>query len=609
MANFTRAADIESLRAFPVLAGLDDETLAFVASRTAEFVLTGGDCLFRQGDASDSVYLLLSGRCRAWRDGRPIGAIHAGEPVGEVGYFAKMPRSATILAERDCWLLRFGLVDLEALLARQPAFASAIAQALALRLGNSSEHRAKGRNRSTALIFGDDIDADTQARVLHLLEQACARHGRVQLLGSRADVRAATGASDAIGERAHAMLLSDLERRSDHLIYHARFASGPNWIDTCLHQSDRCFVLRRHAGAAPPGEVEARLGRARHGRHLGLILLHERRPPTPQNTARWRQGRDFAQLLHAGLDQPGDWRRLARILFDCAIGLVLCGGGALYSMHVGAIKAMVEMGFAFDCVGGSSAGGCAGLAYAFGITAEEFGERARQLFEDRRALRRYTAPVYGLVNPHVFDDGLRRASEGRDVEDLPVPYFTTAINLSRNRYEIIDRGPVWEAMRATAAIPGLLPPFARGGDLLADGAGYDSLPVLAMRERLSGPIVAVNFGELDEPTHSHDYHKRPHWLARLWRGGPAGAPRFPLMKDSLMQAFRFSGNSRLPESMQACDLLLSPKPPPGAGFLNWTMHRALLEAGYADAMARVEALERAGDEGLRKIRAALAQGT
>ena len=274
-------------------------------------------------------------------------------------------------------------------------------------------------------------------------------------------------------------------------------------------------------------------------------------------------------------------------------------------MHVGVVKALVEMGFSFDCVGGSSAGGCAGLAYAFGITAEEFGERARALFEDRRAMRRFTVPVYGLVNPAVFDEGLRHASEGRDVEDLPVPYFTTAINLSRNRYEILDRGPVWEAMRATASIPGLLPPFVRGGELLADGAGYDSLPVFAMRERVAGPIVGVNFAEPEEPAVGHDYHRRPHWLRRLLGARPKGAPGFPLLADSLVQAFRFSGNSRLNESMQACDLTLMPQPPKGAGFLNWSMHRALVDAGYAHTMQRVAELERAGDVGLAKLREAM----
>ena len=132
MPDLARAVDVESLRAFPVFGGLDEATLRFVASRTSEYVLTGGECLFRQGDASDAVYLLLSGRCRAWRDGRAIGAIHAGEPVGEVGYFSGMPRSATVIAERDCWLLRFGVEDLEAMLARQPAFAIAIARARSL---------------------------------------------------------------------------------------------------------------------------------------------------------------------------------------------------------------------------------------------------------------------------------------------------------------------------------------------------------------------------------------------------------------------------------------------------------------------------------------------
>ena len=605
MGTFTRDADIDSLRAFPVFAGMDDAALAYVAGRTSEFVLTGGDCLFRQGDASDAVYLLLSGRCRAIRDGLPIGAIHAGEPVGEVGYFSRMPRSATVVAERDCWLLRFGVDELEALLARHPPFAVAIARALALRLGVSNEHRAKGRNRSTALIFGPDIGPDLQAQVLVRLAAACAPHGQVQFLGAFPADEAGVLQDASAASRQRAMLLSDIERRNDHVIYHAALASPPDWLDTCLHQSDRCFILRLHGSDHAVDARETLALQARQGRHAGLILLHSQRPATPQGSARWRQGRSITKLLHAGLDRGEDWRRLARMLFDRAVGLVLCGGGALYSMHVGVIKALVEMGFAFDHVGGSSAGGCAGLAYAFGISAEEFGERARELFEDRRAMRRYTAPVYGLVNPATFDDGLRKASEGRDIEDLPVPFFTTAINLSRNRYEIIDRGPVWEAMRATAAIPGLLPPFVRDGDLLADGAGYDSLPVLTMRERLSGHVVAVNFAEFAPSDHAHDYARRPHWLKRLVSHRSARAPQFPLLKDSLMQAFRFSGNSRLPESLAACDLVLTPPPPPGSSFLNWNMHRTLVETAYRFTLDHVGALERAGDEGVARLRAAL----
>ena len=140
----------------------------------------------------------------------------------------------------------------------------------------------------------------------------------------------------------------------------------------------------------------------------------------------------------------------------------------------------------------------------------------------------------------------------------------------------------------------------------ADGAGYDSLPVFAMRERLAGPIVAVNFAEPEQGGHRHDYDGRPHWLHRVTRRAPRDTAPFPLLSESLVQAFRFSGNSRLAESMQACDLVLLPHPPPGAAFLNWSMHRQLLEAGYNHAVTRIDELERAGDAGLAKIRDALA---
>lgn len=69
--------------------------------------LSRGEVLIRQGDPSDEVYFVLSGRFVAQREGsgEPTAEIGQGQPIGEMGFFAGLRRTATITALRDSTVL------------------------------------------------------------------------------------------------------------------------------------------------------------------------------------------------------------------------------------------------------------------------------------------------------------------------------------------------------------------------------------------------------------------------------------------------------------------------------------------------------------------------
>ena len=69
--------------------------------------LRRGDVLMRQGEPSDALYFVLSGRFTVHVDGtaEPVAEIGQGQSVGEIGFFAGLPRNATVMALRDSTVL------------------------------------------------------------------------------------------------------------------------------------------------------------------------------------------------------------------------------------------------------------------------------------------------------------------------------------------------------------------------------------------------------------------------------------------------------------------------------------------------------------------------
>jgi NTE family protein len=115
---------------------------AFGAGLKRVFI-PGGQILFRENEAADSLYFVISGCLGViLRDstgpGVLIARIEAGETVGEMGFLDGGVRSATVEALRDTELLRLDKASYEDLLVRNPGFMQALMSLLVRRLRNTT---------------------------------------------------------------------------------------------------------------------------------------------------------------------------------------------------------------------------------------------------------------------------------------------------------------------------------------------------------------------------------------------------------------------------------------------------------------------------------------
>jgi NTE family protein len=267
------------------------------------------------------------------------------------------------------------------------------------------------------------------------------------------------------------------------------------------------------------------------------------------------------------------------------VGLVLAGGGARGFAHIGIIQALREAGVPFDQLGGTSMGAiiAAGLAREWGL--EEMRERMRAVFVDDNPLSDFTLPLIALVRGRKVSARLRQHFEEVSIEELPLSFFAVSSDLTTGRIHVHRDGPLWRALRASVALPGILPPVTHHGHLLVDGGVMNNLPVDVMREQTldAGPIVACDItGEINLQVQDERYGERPWWrlLSQRMRGQPS-------ILSILMRSGTVGSEAQRRVVREQCDYLIEP-PMPDIGLRDWKKFDAAIRQGYETARACIE---------------------
>ncbi|GAA3641395.1 patatin family protein [Microbacterium awajiense] len=173
------------------------------------------------------------------------------------------------------------------------------------------------------------------------------------------------------------------------------------------------------------------------------------------------------------------------------LGLTLGGGGAFGAAHVGALQSLFERGIHPDVVTGTSSGALVGAAYAAGMDLKAI-EKIALDFRWGRIARWTLSPRWGLLDSRPITAGITRLlGEDPPIERLPRRFGAVATDLRTRRAVTISRGPLSAALRATIAVPGLLPPVRIDGRLLADGGMVDNVPYRAARALGANRLIVV----------------------------------------------------------------------------------------------------------------------
>ncbi|HKA79939.1 MAG TPA: cyclic nucleotide-binding domain-containing protein, partial [Xanthobacteraceae bacterium] len=150
------------LRSTAIFRELSNDQLAAIWARAKVHQLRRGEVLVRQNAPSDSVYVVVSGRFEVLVEGRGgvIAEIGVGEPIGEIGFFSGVPRTATIIAARDSVVLELDRASFDEVAREVPAIHHTLLRALAARLAETNlraMHQQRGvAARTVAVIAGGD---------------------------------------------------------------------------------------------------------------------------------------------------------------------------------------------------------------------------------------------------------------------------------------------------------------------------------------------------------------------------------------------------------------------------------------------------------------------
>jgi NTE family protein len=204
------------------------------------------------------------------------------------------------------------------------------------------------------------------------------------------------------------------------------------------------------------------------------------------------------------------------------IGFVLGGGGVLGAVEVGMLRALLELEIRPDLVVGTSIGAFNGAAVAADpnepvverLTALWSAPEAGSVYGDSvaRQLRRFATRTH-LHSPNA----LRRLIErelGADTtfEQLAVPFQCCAASIERAAEHWFSTGPLIDAVLASSAVPGLLPPVSIGDEHFIDGGLVNSIPVGRAVTLGAKTIFVLQVGRIERPLRPP---KRPWEVAQV----------------------------------------------------------------------------------------------
>ena len=214
-ATFAQASVPEDFALFKTLSA-EQRLKAFSAMTRQDLVR--GQLLVEQGAPSDALFLVLHGALAVYRKDQlePIAELRAGEVVGEIGFFADIPRTADVIAIRDASVLALTRTAYEALAREAPAIVEALLAALAQQFARETARltplRASPKARTVALISAgfEPLPPDFEPRLRRALAAGRCRDRRSRAArGCAARPRAGRIRSHGMAEQARARRAAD----------------------------------------------------------------------------------------------------------------------------------------------------------------------------------------------------------------------------------------------------------------------------------------------------------------------------------------------------------------------------------------------------------------
>lgn len=170
------------------------------------------------------------------------------------------------------------------------------------------------------------------------------------------------------------------------------------------------------------------------------------------------------------------------------IAFVLGGGAARGLAHIGVLEVLEREGIPVDYLVGSSMGGLIAALHASGLRAAEIAEVASHF-----RFPPWFVPGWTLSWERIFPSAATELA-GLTFDETLRQMAVVAVDVESGKQVVLRSGELLPAVKATCAVPGVLPPVEIGGRWLIDGGLVNLLPVDVAQMFDPGVIVAVKVG-------------------------------------------------------------------------------------------------------------------
>lgn len=201
--------------------------------------------------------------------------------------------------------------------------------------------------------------------------------------------------------------------------------------------------------------------------------------------------------------------RIARETAEVVVGLALGSGAAYGFSHIGVLKVLEKEGITVDIICGSSMGSVIASLWALGYEIQQIEDLAKEFGKLLRSFSffGFSIPIKGLIRSKHLEGICKKIFGDKTFFDIKRTLKIVAFDFSKRQTTIIDAGPIYKAVAASCAIPGIFEPVKFKEEFLLDGGILNPLPTKVLLNYNANKIIAVNITPTKEEIYK-DYKKR-----------------------------------------------------------------------------------------------------